>query len=52
MWTHSNSLKVYVVDPMSGTLILASNYDDLAGTITTLHALPNAAGKSSNAKGE
>jgi cleavage and polyadenylation specificity factor subunit 1 len=41
---HSNSLKIHVVDPMSGTLVLASSYDNLAGTITTLHALPNAAG--------
>ena len=50
---HANSLKIYVVDPITGTLILASSYDNLAGTITTLNVLPNAAGtssKRSNAK--
>lgn len=47
---HSNSLKIHVVDPMSGTLVLASSYDNLAGTITTLHALPNAAGTASGRK--
>ena len=41
---HANSLRIYVVDPISGTLILASTYDNLAGTITTLNVLPSAAG--------
>ena len=45
---HANSLKVFVVDPISGTLILASTYENLAGTITTLHALPNASGINTN----
>lgn len=48
---HANSLKIYVVDPISGTLILASTYDNLAGTITTLDVLPNAAGISSKISG-
>lgn len=45
---HANSLKIYVVDPISGTLILASSYDNLAGVITTLDVLPNAAGTCDN----
>lgn len=41
---HANSLRIYVVDPMSGTLILAASYDNLAGTIVSLFTLPRAAG--------
>lgn len=48
---HANSLKIYVVDPIGGALILASTYDNLAGTITTLNVLPHAAGTSSKEEG-
>lgn len=37
---HSTCLKIYVVDPKSGTLILASSYENLAGTIISLDTIP------------
>lgn len=43
---HANSLKIYVVDPIGGTLILAASYDNLAGNIVSLFTLPRAAGRS------
>lgn len=45
---HANSLRIYVVDPIGGTLILAASYDNLAGTIVSLFTLPRAAGQSNS----
>ncbi len=36
---HSNSLRIYVVDPNSGTMLIASSYENLAGSIVTLDAI-------------
>ena len=44
---HGNHLKIFVVSP-NGTLILAATYDNLAGNISTLEALPNASGTDSS----
>jgi len=43
---HANSLKIYAVDPKGGTLLLASSYENLAGTIVSLNVLPKSAGNS------
>ena len=41
---HGNCLRIYAVDTHTGTLLLASTYDRLAGNIISLHTLPSAAG--------
>ena len=46
---HANSLKIYVYDPISQTLLLAASYDKLAGTIVSLTTLDNATGNATNA---
>jgi hypothetical protein len=44
---HANSLKIYSVDPSSGTLLIASSYENLAGTIISLNVIPCSTGNSS-----
>ena len=43
---HANSIRVYVVDPDSGTLLIASSYENLAGTIISLDVIPCSTGDS------
>jgi len=42
---HGNVLRIYVVDPISSTLLLAATYEKLAGIIVSLHCIPSASGK-------
>jgi cleavage and polyadenylation specificity factor subunit 1 len=44
---HSTCLKIHVVDPNSGTLILAASYENLAGTIVSLEVIPSSTGNTS-----
>lgn len=47
----SNSLRVYTVLPHAGTLALTAVYDNLAGTICSLDAIPNGTSAGSDGDG-
>ena len=42
---HSTALRIYSLDPATGRLILASTYDDLAGSIVSLDVIVGGAGE-------
>lgn len=41
---HATTLRIYVLDPATGRLVLASTYDDLAGTVISLEVVAGGAG--------
>ena len=42
---HSTALRIYSLDPATGRLILASTYDDLAGSVVSLDVIVGGAGE-------
>ena len=42
---HSTALRIYSLDPATGRLILASTYDDLAGSVVSLDVVVGGAGE-------
>ena len=45
MTAHSTALRIYSLDPATGRLILASTYDDLAGSVVSLDVIVGGAGE-------
>lgn len=48
---HSTALRIYSLDPATGRLILASTYDDLAGSIVSLDVIVGGAGEDGSGGG-
>ena len=49
---HSTALRIYSLDPATGRLILASAYDDLAGSVVSLDVIVGGAGEDGTGGGD